>query len=287
MAFLRKGKKKAAPVRPASGTPASALAEYRQRGEEMPFLECEHVQKFYYSPTAGKPVEALRDVHFALDRGEFIAVMGESGSGKSSLLSCLAGLEQPGGGEIRLAGVPYSSLSETELCVWRRAHLGYICQDYSLLDTFTARDNILLPLVLNGEDYASMSEKLTPLAEKLGITDLLSRYPAEFSGGQKQRVAIARALITSPELLVADEPTGALDSVNAQKLLETFAALNRNGQTIVMATHSAAAAAYATRVLFIQDGRLYHQLYRGEQRPADFLPVITDTLIRLFSQSGC
>ena len=203
--------------------------------------------------------------------------MGESGSGKTTLLNILAALDRPSAGEVLLRGKPLSSIRERDLAAFRRAHLGFVFQDFHLLDTFSLGDNILLPLVLAGERPAAMERKLAPLAEKLGISGILSKYPYEVSGGQKQRAAAARALITNPELILADEPTGALDSRASARLLELFGAINREGQTILMVTHSTRAASHAKRVLFIRDGMVFHQLYRGEATDGELFERISDT----------
>ena len=237
----------------------------------MSLLEVRHLQKIYTNRFGGHQVQALADVEFSVEPGEYVAIMGESGSGKTTLLNILAALDRPTAGEVLLNGQPLSAVRERDLAAFRRAHLGFVFQDFDLLDTFSLRDNIFLPLVLAGKDYAAMERKLSPIAARLGITDLLDKYPYEVSGGQKQRTAVARALITDPELVLADEPTGALDSRSADSLLELFREINRAGQTVVMVTHSIKAASHAGRVLFLRDGRVYHQLERGsESRESQF-----------------
>ena len=251
----------------------------------MPLLEVQHLQKVYTTRFGGNQVEALRSVSFSVEAGEYVAIMGESGSGKTTLLNILAALDRPTAGEVYLDGRPLSHIRERALAAFRRSHLGFVFQDFNLLDTFSLRDNIFLPLVLAGSGYASMEQKLRPLAEKLGISDILEKYPYEVSGGQKQRCAAARALITGPQLVLADEPTGALDSRSSDSLLELFGEVNREGQTILMVTHSVKAASHAGRVLFLRDGQVCHQLYRGgETREAQFRRI-SDTLTVL-SQGG-
>ena len=251
----------------------------------MPLLEVQHLQKVYTSRFGGSQVEALQNVTFSVEPGEYVAIMGESGSGKTTLLNILAALDRRTAGEVFLDGKALSDIPERDLAAFRRSHLGFVFQDFNLMDTFSLRDNIFLPLVLAGESYAEMEQKLKPLAEQLGITDILSKYPYEVSGGQKQRTAVARALITDPQLILADEPTGALDSRSSDNLLELFGEINNGGQTILMVTHSVKAASHAGRVLFLRDGRVYHQLYRGgESREAQFRRI-SDTLTVL-TQGG-
>ena len=237
----------------------------------MPLLEVQHVQKIYTTRFGGTQVQALSNVSFSVEAGEYVAIMGESGSGKTTLLNILAALDRPTAGEVLLAGQPLSAIRERDLAAFRRSHLGFVFQDFNLLDTFSLQDNIYLPLVLAGTDYQEMRKKLRPIAAQLGIADILTKYPYEVSGGQKQRAAVARALITDPQLILADEPTGALDSRSSDALLELFGALNAAGQTILMVTHSVKAASHAGRVLFLRDGQVYHQLYRGgESQEAQF-----------------
>ena len=251
----------------------------------MPLLEVQHLQKVYTSRFGGRQVEALQNVNFSVEPGEYVAIMGESGSGKTTLLNILAALDRPTAGEVFLNGKALSDVRERDLAAFRRSHLGFVFQDFNLLDIFSLRDNIFLPLVLAGEDYQSMSRKLRPIAEELGIAELLKKYPYEVSGGQKQRAAVARALITEPEIILADEPTGALDSKAPDSLLRLFAEINARGQTIVMVTHSVKAASHAGRVLFLRDGQVYHQLYRGEESQEAQFRRISDTLTVL-SQGG-
>ncbi|MBQ3405552.1 MAG: ABC transporter ATP-binding protein [Oscillospiraceae bacterium] len=244
----------------------------------MSILEVHDLKKVYTSCFGTQKVEALRRVSFSVEQGEYVAVMGESGSGKTTLLNLLAALDRPTSGSVLLDGVDTSALPEKDVAAFRRDQLGFVFQDFNLLDTFTIEDNIYLPLVLAGKSHAEMEKRLTPLARELGISELLKKYPYEISGGQKQRAAVARALITEPKLLLADEPTGALDSRSTDELLGLFAQVNGRGQTIVMVTHSVKAASHATRVLFIRDGEVYHQLYRGRDTNEQLYQKISDTL---------
>ena len=244
----------------------------------MSILEVHDLRKVYTSRFGTQQVEALRRVNFAVEKGEYVAIMGESGSGKTTLLNLLAALDKPTGGTVLLDGVDLSTLPEKDVAAFRRDQLGFVFQEFNLLDTFTLEDNIYLPLVLAGKNPREMAERLAPLAKWLGIDGLLKKYPYEVSGGQKQRAAAARALITEPKLLLADEPTGALDSRSTDELLSLFAQVNRGGQTIVMVTHSVKAASHATRVLFIRDGEVFHQLYRGRDTNEQLYQKISDTL---------
>ncbi len=244
----------------------------------MPLLDVIHVKKIYTTLLGGQKVEALTDASFSIDNGEFVAIMGESGSGKTTLLNILAALDKPTEGQVLLEGKDMGQIKDKQLSAFRRDNLGFVFQDFNLLDTFSVRDNILLPLVLAGKSYKEMEPKLIAVADILRISDLLPKFPYEISGGQKQRVAVARALITSPKLVLADEPTGALDSKASQNLLKTFAAVHQRGQTILMVTHSAQAASYAGRVMFIRDGRVYHQMYRGDMEQDSFFQKIISAL---------
>ena len=244
----------------------------------MPLLEVQHVQKIYTTRFGGTQVQALSNVSFSVEEGEYVAIMGESGSGKTTLLNILAALDRPTAGEVLLEGRPLSAIRERDLAAFRRSHLGFVFQDFNLLDTFSLRDNIYLPLVLEGKKYEEMSLRAEPIAKKLGITQVLNKYPYEVSGGQKQRAAVARALITNPELVLADEPSGALDSHAADGLMKLFGEINEEGQTIVMVTHSVKAACSAKRVLFIKDGEVFHQLYRGSLGRDEMYQKISDTL---------
>lgn len=245
---------------------------------KLSLLEVSNVKKTYTSRLGENTVEALKGVNFSVESGEYIAIMGESGSGKTTLLNILAALDRPTSGEVRLNGINLVSMKEKEISAFRRKNLGFVFQDFNLLDTFSLRDNIFLPLVLSSENYKTMEAKLIPLAKKLGIEQLLDKYPYEVSGGQKQRAAAARALITNPALILADEPTGALDSKSTDELLSLFNTVNEDGQTIVMVTHSTKAASHASRVLFIKDGVVYHQIYRGDMTTEKMYQKISDTL---------
>lgn len=251
---------------------------YSERMITMSMLEVTNVKKTYTSRIGAAKVEALKKVTFTAEKGEYIAVMGESGSGKTTLLNILAALDKPTGGTVMLDGTELSKVKEKETAKFRRDNLGFVFQEFNLLDTFTVRDNILLPLVLMGMSYPEMEKKLMPVAEKLGIAQLLDKYPYEISGGQKQRAAAARAIITEPKLLLADEPTGALDSKASDELLSVFSKLNADGQTILMVTHSVKAASHANRVLFIKDGEVFHQIYRGGCGNEELYKKISDTL---------
>ena len=247
----------------------------------MAILEVKNLKKVYTTRLSGNRVEALRNVNFSVNEGEFVAIMGESGSGKTTLLNILAGLDTPTSGQVLLTGRDMTTVRESQMAAFRREHLGFVFQEFNLLDTFTVRDNIFLPLVLSGQRFADMQPKLTPLARRLGIEALLGKYPYEISGGQKQRVAVARALITGPQLILADEPTGALDSRSSEELLTLFDQINGSGQTLLMVTHSVRAACYASRVLFIKDGEVFHQLYRGGDSREAMFQKINDTLTML------
>lgn len=247
----------------------------------MSLLEITHLKKVYTTRFGGSQVQALSDVNFSVEQGEYVAIMGESGSGKTTLLNILAALDKPTAGTVRLNGQDITKIREAELSTFRRDNLGFVFQDFNLLDTFSLRDNIFLPLVLAGRGYAEMKRRLDPIARQLGIDALLDKYPYEVSGGQKQRAAVARALITDPQLILADEPTGALDSRATDSLLRLFGQINRGGQTIVMVTHSVKAASHAGRVLFLRDGEVYHQLYRGTLGRDEMFAKISDTLTML------
>ena len=247
----------------------------------MSILSVSGVQKIYTTRFGGNKVEALRNVSFQVDKGEYAAIMGESGSGKTTLLNILAALDKPTSGSVILDGQDLSKIKESQAAAFRRDNLGFVFQEFNLLDTFSIEDNIFLPLVLVGMKYEQMQKRLEPIAAQLGITALLKKYPYEISGGQKQRAAVARALITSPKLILADEPTGALDSRATDELLRLFGQINRAGQTIVMVTHSVKAASHAGRVLFIKDGAVYHQIYRGDNTDEQLYQRISDTLTML------
>ena len=247
----------------------------------MALLEVRHLKKTYTNRFGTNQVEALKDVTFSMEEGEYTAVMGESGSGKTTLLNLLASFDRPTSGDIILNGLPFRKIQDKDLAVYRRKNLGFVFQDFNLLDTFSIEDNIYLPLVLAGKNPSQMERRLAPIAGQLGITGILRKYPYEVSGGQKQRAAVARALITEPRLILADEPTGALDSKSTDELLSLFSEINRNGQTILMVTHSVKAASHAGRVLFIKDGEVFHQLYRGNNTNQQLYQKISDTLTML------
>lgn len=251
----------------------------------MSILEVEHIQKVYTTRFGGNQVQALTDVSFQVEEGEYLAIMGESGSGKTTLLNILAALDKPTRGQVILNGKNLSAIKEKEIAAYRRENLGFVFQDFNLLDTFNIRDNIFLPLVLAGASYQDMERRLHPIAQHLRIHEILRKFPYEVSGGQKQRTAVARALITEPKLILADEPTGALDSRAAGDLLAIFQEINENGQTILMVTHSTRTASHAKRVLFIKDGQVFHQIYRGEKNDEEMYGMISDTL-RILSTGG-
>lgn len=247
----------------------------------MAILDVTNLKKVYTARFGGNQAEALKNVSFGVEQGEYVAIMGESGSGKTTLLNILAALDRPTSGTVFLDGKDLSKVKESEMAAFRRDNLGFVFQEFNLLDTFSLEDNIYLPLVLAGMQYREMRDRLMPLVKKLGISDLLKKYPYEVSGGQKQRAAVARALITNPRLLLADEPTGALDSHATDELLRLFSEINGEGQTILMVTHSVKAASHAGRVLFIKDGEVFHQIYRGESNNEQLYRKISDTLTLL------
>jgi len=246
-------------------------------------LEVSSLGKIYTTRFGGNKVQALTDVSFTVEEGEYVAIMGESGSGKTTLLNILASLDKPTSGAVMLQGRDVTKIKEKEISAFRRDNLGFVFQDFNLLDTFSVKDNIFLPLVLLGMGVGEMEKRLTPIAKKLGISEILEKYPYEISGGQKQRTAVARAIITQPKLILADEPTGALDSRSTDDLLDIFGGLNADGQTILMVTHSTKAASRAGRVLFIKDGSVYHQLYRGSCTNEEMYQRISDTLTMLMA----
>lgn len=247
----------------------------------MTILEVNNLKKIYTTRFGNTQVQALSNVTFSVEEGEYVAVMGESGSGKTTLLNILAALDKPSSGEVKLAGKSLLGIKESEISAFRRDNLGFVFQDFNLLDTFSLKDNILLPLVLSGKSYQEMNRLLGPIVKKLGIEQLIEKYPYEVSGGQKQRAAVARAIITNPKLILADEPTGALDSHATDGLLRMFDEINAEGQTIVMVTHSVKAASHAKRVLFIKDGEVFHQIYKGNMRTDEMYQKVSDTLTML------
>ena len=253
----------------------------------MALLDVQCLEKIYTTRFGGNRVQALSNVSFSVNEGEYVAIMGESGSGKTTLLNILAALDKPTKGEVFLDNKKMSEIKDKELSAFRRDNLGFVFQDFNLLDTFSIRDNIFLPLVLSGDNYKIMEKKLQPIANKLGITDILNKFPYEVSGGQKQRAAVARALITSPRLILADEPTGALDSHSADDMLEIFSEINQMGQTILMVTHSVKAASNAGRILFIKDGEIFHRIYRGGCTNEQLYQKISDTLTLIATGGDC
>ena len=257
---------------------------WTSRESEVPTMEILRVtdlKKTYTSRIGGTQIQALKGVTFSVESGEYVAIMGESGSGKTTLLNILAALDRPTSGSVELAGRRLDTVKENELAAFRRNNLGFVFQEFNLIDTFTLRDNILLPLVLGQTGIREMERRLQPIASTLGIEGVLNKYPYEVSGGQKQRAAAARALITNPRMILADEPTGALDSQSSAELLRVFSRMNENGQTILMVTHSVDAASHANRVLFIRDGVIFHQLYRGDSSNEELYKKISDTLTML------
>lgn len=244
----------------------------------MTVLEVTNLRKIYTTRFGGNKVQALSNITFSVEQGEYVAIMGESGSGKTTLLNILAALDKPTCGDVKLEKKSLNRIKESEIASFRRDNLGFVFQDFNLLDTFSLRDNIFLPLVLAGKSYQEMQERIVPIVRKLGIAELMDKYPYEVSGGQKQRAAVARALITNPRLILADEPTGALDSKATDELLHLFSEINRDGQTILMVTHSVKAASHAGRVLFIKDGEVFHQIYRGNSTNEELYQKISDTL---------
>lgn len=244
----------------------------------MSLLRVNNLKKIYSSRFGGNKVKALNNITFSVEEGEYVAIMGESGSGKTTLLNILATLDKQTSGEIYLNEEDILKVKESKLSEFRRNNLGFVFQDFNLLDTFSVKDNIFLPLVLSKIDYKEMEKRIKPLAKRLNIENLLEKYPYEISGGQKQRTAVCRALITRPKLILADEPTGALDSKSSEQLLNIFSDINNSGQTILMVTHSARAASTAKRVLFIKDGEVFHQIYKGNMRDDEMYEKILDTL---------
>lgn len=244
----------------------------------MTLLEVKNLKKIYTTRFGASQVQALSDVSFSVEKGEYVAIMGESGSGKTTLLNILAALDKPSGGTVLLNGRDIKGIKDKEMAAFRRKNLGFVFQEFNLLDTFSIEDNIYLPLVLAGEKYGQMREKLDQIAGRLGLAELLKKYPYEVSGGQKQRAAVARALITRPQLILADEPTGALDSRSSDELMKLFSQVNREGQTILMVTHSVKAASSVGRVLFIRDGQVFHQIYRGNLTDEEMYQKISAAL---------
>lgn len=249
----------------------------------MAMLQVNNLKKIYTTRFGNASIQALSNVTFSVENGEYVSIMGESGSGKTTLLNILATLDKATSGEVLLNGKDISKIKEKEVSAFRRDNLGFVFQDFNLLDTFNLQDNIFLPLVLVGKSYEEMSKRLEPISKKLGIESILKKYPYEVSGGQKQRCAVARALITNPQLILADEPTGALDSKSTDNLLNIFDSINEDGQTIIMVTHSIKTASHSKRVLFIKDGKIFHQIYRGNSTIDEMYQKISDTLTLLMN----
>ncbi len=241
-------------------------------------LTVRHLEREYRKRGTDHVVAALRGVNFEMQRGEFVVVMGESGSGKSTLLNIIATLDRPTGGELFYAGQNIHKKSDAELAKYRRHNIGFVFQDYNLLDQFSIADNVRLPMVLEGIDEKEMERRLDHYLRALNIQEHQNKLPYELSGGEQQRVAIARALVMQPELLLADEPTGALDSRNSERLMTLFAKLNEAGQTILFVTHSIKSAAYGRRILFLRDGRICYELYRGKHSISEFREKIADAM---------
>ncbi len=243
-------------------------------------LQVQNIEKYYGSKN--NVTQALDRVSFEVEDGEFLAIMGASGSGKTTLLNCISTIDTISAGKILLDGVSVADLSETELARFRRERLGFVFQDFNLLDTLTIEENIGLALSLNHQDPGTVQNRVRDIAQKLGITDILPRFPYQVSGGQKQRTAVARAVVAGQTLLLADEPTGALDSRASKNLLEIMTTMNRDmGATILMVTHDAYSASYAKRVLFLKDGRVFNELLRGERGRSVFYHEILDVLAAL------
>lgn len=251
----------------------------------MSLLKIQNVEKIYGKKSFGVLTQALKNVNFEVNEGEFVSIMGESGSGKTTLLNIIATLDQPTNGQVLLNNLPLSQIKAKDIAKFRRERLGFVFQDFNVLNNFNNKDNILLPLVLSQKSVTEMEQRLAEISPILGIESLLEKYPYQISGGQRQRVAIARAIITKPDILLADEPTGALDSKTSQTILELFQSLNEMGQTILMVTHSIKAAAMSNRVLFIKDGIVFHEIYRGNDSVQAFQERIADSLTAL-NQGG-
>lgn len=247
----------------------------------MTLLDVKNIKKVYTTHFGGNKVEALKNVSFSVEEGEYVAIMGESGSGKTTLLNILASLDKATSGDVFLNGKSLTNIKDKEITAFRRNNLGFVFQDFNLLDTFSLKDNIFLPLVLSRKNYVEMENRLLPIASRLGIKEILNKFPYEVSGGQKQRVAVARALITNPKLILADEPTGALDSKSTDQLLKVFEDINKDGQTILMVTHSTKSASHASRVLFIKDGEVFNQIYKAQMTDSQMYEKISDTLTLL------
>ncbi|WP_100065441.1 ABC transporter ATP-binding protein [Miniphocaeibacter massiliensis] len=244
----------------------------------MSLLTLKNISRIYSSKFSSITVEAIKSISFDIERGEFVAIMGESGSGKSTLLNMIATLDRPTTGEILITNKNISNISDSSISKFRRENIGYIFQDFNLLDTLTVEENIELPLVLSDVNIKEISIRSKKVMKTLGILELREKYPYQISGGEQQRVAIARAMIINPKILLADEPTGALDSKSSSMVLNSLKGLNEAGQTVIMVTHSIVAASKANRVLFIKDGIIFNQLFRGSRSNEEFYELISDTL---------
>lgn len=242
-----------------------------------PVLEVAHLEKVYGA--LGNVTRALNDVSFTVNRAEFVGIMGASGSGKSTLLNCVSTIDSATIGTIRINGQDVTRMKQAKLSQFRREELGFIFQDSNLLDTLTARENIALPLTIVRTNSAEISTRVQDVAARLSISQVLDKYPYQMSGGQQQRVAAARALVTDPTMIMADEPTGALDSKSARLLLESLEALNRRLRaTVLMVTHDSFAASYTSRVLFIRDGKIFTELRRGDTDRREFFDRIMEVV---------
>ncbi|WP_059046406.1 ABC transporter ATP-binding protein [Paenibacillus rubinfantis] len=238
----------------------------------MEMLKVQGLNKVYPGKVATR---ALQDIELTIEKGEFVGIMGPSGSGKTTLLNLVSTIDTPSSGEVRINGKNPHALKRRELAAFRRRELGFVFQDFNLLDTLTVAENIVLPLTLDSRPFREMERKLQSIANRLGITDILGKRTYEISGGQRQRAAIARAMISSPSLLLADEPTGSLDSNASRNVMELLETLNRTeGTTMMLVSHDPLAASYCDRVVFIKDGRLTNEIHRGDSRQAFFQKII-------------
>ena len=243
-------------------------------------LRLEHIQKFYGNQ--GNLTKAISDISFSVNSGEFVGIMGASGSGKTTLLNCISTIDTVSAGHIYLDGADVTEIKEKELARFRRENLGFVFQDFNLLDTLTISENIALALTINKVPELQIAGKVQEMAQSLNIIDILDKYPYQVSGGQKQRCACARAIINNPKLILADEPTGALDSHSSQMLLGTMQSINeRLGATILMVTHDAFSASYAGRILFLRDGRIFTEILKGKNSRKEFFEKILDVITML------
>lgn len=246
----------------------------------MEILKIQQIEKYYGSRSS--LTKAIDDISFSVNRGEFVAIMGASGSGKTTLLNCISTIDKVTAGHIFLENTDITKLKGKQLNKFRRDNLGFIFQDFNLLDTLTAYENIALALSIQKKPAKEIDASVNDVAEKLGITDVLKKYPYQMSGGQKQRVASARAIVTNPKIILGDEPTGALDSKSAKMLLERFQYLNRElSATIMMVTHDSFTASYASRVIFIKDGKIFSEISRGSDSRKQFFDKIIDVITLL------